>query len=208
MVQFHNNGEPLLYPDLQYAISLFSHCHTGLDTNGKALVERAFELIDVIDTLTVSFIPNDPERDDQLDQVERFLQLRGSKKPLVVFRILGQSDTEIVRYLAQKHGCLITHRVLHAAMGSWKYSSTPLIPEFGICTEILHKLSIDRYGDVSPCVRFDPKKINVLGDINEESLADIWQSEKRLRWVEYHKQGFRDKVPLCGPCEYYGIAKG
>jgi len=204
MVQLHSNGEPLLYPELKKAIRLFAHCHTGLDTNAKDLAARAYDLIGNIDTLTISIIPKDPERQDQIVQIERFLELKGDKKPLVTFRFLGQADDTVIRYLAVKYSCLSARRVLHSPMGSFNYSKKPVIPEFGVCTEILHKLSIDRHGSVSPCVRFDPEKKNVLANINDKKLKAIWQGQPRQWWIGYHKAGRRDKVKLCKDCHYWG----
>jgi radical SAM protein with 4Fe4S-binding SPASM domain len=208
MVQLHNNGEPLLYPRLKEAISLFSHCHTGLDTNAKDLAMRAYDLIDNIDTLTISIIPQDPERQEQVMQIERFLELKGDRKPLVTFRFLGDAHDTVINYLAIKHGCLTTSRVLHSPMGSFDYQKEPIKPEFGICTEMLHKLSIDRYGEVSPCVRFDPENKNVIANLYNRSLAALWNSVTREAWVKLHKQGRRDKVPLCKSCHYWGVPRG
>jgi radical SAM protein with 4Fe4S-binding SPASM domain len=207
-VQLHNNGEPLLYPELKKAIKLFSHCHTGLDTNGKLLAKKAYELIGNIDTLTISVIPKDIERQEQIVQIERFLLLKEDKKPLVTFRFLGRARETLINYLAVKHKCLMTHRVLHSPMGSFNYQRVPIKPEFGICTEMLHKLSIDRYGNVSPCVRFDPKKKNVIENINNKPLETIWNSYTRHRWLAFHKQGRRNKVPLCAKCHYWGVPRG
>jgi MoaA/NifB/PqqE/SkfB family radical SAM enzyme len=207
-VQLHNNGEPLLYPALKAALQLFTHCHTGLDTNGKLLAKKAYDLIGNIDTLTVSVIPKDPERQEQIVQIERFLALKGEKKPLVVFRFLGNAQETVINYMAVKHNCLMVHRVLHSPMGSFNYEKEPVKPEFGICTEMLHKLSIDRFGRISPCVRFDPEGLNILGKIGDDSLYKIWTGYKRNRWLSYHKKGLRKKVPLCKTCEYYGIPRG
>jgi radical SAM protein with 4Fe4S-binding SPASM domain len=78
----------------------------------------------------------------------------------------------------------------------------------GVCLEMLSKLAIDRYGNVSPCVRYDPKGVNVLGNVNEDSLENIWYGEKRNEWVEHHLKGKRDRVPLCSECHFYGIPRG
>ena len=43
-------------------------------------------------------------------------------------------------------------------------------------------------------------------DVSSEKLEEIWNSSKRLEWLEYHKQGRRDKIPLCSKCEYWGIS--
>ena len=79
MVQLHNNGEPLMYDRLGDAIRLFRErgCYTGLDTNGKLLMEKADELIGNIDTLTISVIQDDPEGDEQYENILLFIDKKG-----------------------------------------------------------------------------------------------------------------------------------
>ena len=74
IIQFHNNGESLLYPKFGKAIKLFPSQIKCLDTNGKLLLEKADEIIDNLDTLTISVIENDLEGDEQYDIVKNFLK--------------------------------------------------------------------------------------------------------------------------------------
>jgi len=90
-------------------------------------------------------------------------------------------------------------------MGSYNYTVEPTKPEIGICLDFLNHLSINRKGDASICVRFDPKGIGVLGNIQNQTIEDIWNGEKRMKWMEYHKQGERDKIPLCSYCHFWGV---
>lgn len=98
----------------------------------------------------------------------------------------------------------IATRILHISLGSFEYSKPPTVPEIGICVEILNHMTIDRFGKVSLCVRFDPKCLGVIGDTAIDSLLelDIWNGPKRKEWVQYHIQGRRDKVPLCSYCDF------
>ncbi|ETR65402.1 MAG: hypothetical protein OMM_14319 [Candidatus Magnetoglobus multicellularis str. Araruama] len=41
VVQFHNNGEPLLYPRFGEAVSLFSRQIRCMNTNGILLIKKA-----------------------------------------------------------------------------------------------------------------------------------------------------------------------
>jgi len=47
-------------------------------------------------------------------------------------------------------------------------------------------MSIDRFGKVSICVRFAPKRLGVIGDAAEDPLLDIWNGSKRKERVKYH----------------------
>ncbi|MBN2142804.1 SPASM domain-containing protein [Candidatus Woesearchaeota archaeon] len=201
-VQLHNNGEPLLYPRFGEAAKLFSRQITSIDTNGKLLVEKANEIIGNLDTLAISVIENDSEADNQYAIIEKFLELKGDRKPLVVLRLNGNVDRS--RY--EKFGLIIATRILHSPLGSFNYKKRePTIPEVGICWDFLNHLVINFKGEVSICVRFDPKGLGVIGNAKKESLLNIWNGEKRMKWLELHKRGRRDQVPLCSYCQFWGI---
>ena len=204
VIQFHNNGEPLLYPRFGEAVNLFKNQIKCVDTNAKLIVEKAEEIIDNLDTITISIIENDSEGDEQYELVKRFVEMKGKKKPNIIYRCLG--DVNTARWKALD-GILVT-RILHNPLGSFKYSKNPTVPEIGICLEILNHMAINRLGKVSICVRFDPKGFGIIGDAKRQNLADIWNGPKRRRWVQYHIQGRRDKVPLCNCCDFWGVPTG
>ena len=205
VVQLHNNGEPLLYPRFREAASLFGQQIKCIDTNGKLLLEKAGEVIDIIDTMAISVIEKDVEVDEQYEIIAKFLKLKKDKKPFTLLRINGDVDTR--RY--EKFGLVMAQRVLHSPLGSFNYAKrNPTIPEIGICLDFLHHLAINKDGEVSICVRFDPKRLGVIGDAKKQSLSEIWSGEKRMKWLEYHKQGRRDMVPLCSYCHFWGVPTG
>ena len=204
VVQFHNNGEPLLYPRLGDALRLFSGNIRCLNTNGKLLLERADEIIGKLETLTISVIQDDPEQEEQYGKVVRFHELKGSRRPIVIYRILGRVSKSKWKSLP---GILVT-RILHSPDGSRKYARKVTIPEIGICQEILTHLAIDRFGNISLCVRFDPKGDLKIGNTKEISLQEAWSSPKRRKYLEYHVAGRRAELPGCSRCEYWGIPRG
>jgi radical SAM protein with 4Fe4S-binding SPASM domain len=205
VVQLHNNGEAMLYPRFGQAVELFSKQLTNIVTNGKLLVEKAEELIDNLDTMAVSVIENDPEADEQYKIIEEFLRIKGNRKPFTILRLNGRIDRKKYENLR----LLTATRIIHSPMGSFNYKKrTPTMPEIGICLDFLHHLAINRKGEVSICVRFDPKGLGIIGDANKQSLEKIWHSPKRMEWLEYHKQGKRTKVPLCSYCHFWGVPTG
>lgn len=201
VVQFHNNGEPLLYPRFGEAVSLFKSQIRCVDTNAKLLVEKADEIIDNLETITISVIENDPESHEQYDLVKRFLEIKKERKPNVIYRCLGDVDVE----KWEKLEGIIATRILHNPLGSFKYKKQPAVPEIGICLEILTHMAINTLGEVSICVRFDPKRLGIIGDANSTPLADLWNGLKRKVWVSYHVEGKRDRVPLCSYCDFWGV---
>jgi len=204
VVQFHNNGEPLLYPRFGEATRLFKEQIRCFDTNAKLIVEKADEIIDNLDTMTISVIENDAGGDEQYERVREFLEIKGKRKPNMIYRCLGDVNTE--RW-GELDGIIAT-RILHNPLGSFKYKKKPTVPEIGICLEILNHMAINRSGEVSICVRFDPKRLGVIGDAAVDPLLDIWNGPKRKEWVQQHIKGRRDKIPLCSYCDFWGVPTG
>ena len=209
-VQLHNNGEPLLYPRFADALKLFHGHYMGLNTNGKLLMEQSDAICKYLSSISISIIPEDPEQDEQMDIALKFLEIK--RRPLVVFRLLGNIDEARVwtirRWQQLYDKVLIARRVLHAPGGSFDYEKDVTIPETGICQEMLHKLAIDRYGNVFPCVRFDPEKKNLLGTIKVDRMDRYWDGPTRKQWIQHHIEGRRDLVPLCKDCDFWGIPRG
>jgi len=204
VVQLHNNGEALLYPRFGDAVKLFRRQITNIVTNGKLLVEKADEIIDNLDTMAVSVIENDDEADEQYAVLEQFLKIKGPRRPHTLLRINGQVDLD--RY--KKFGLTMATRTIHAKLGSYNYRRSPTVPEIGMCLDFLHHLAINSQGLVSICVRFDPKGLGVIGDARTQSLAEIWNGPKRMKWLQLHKAGRRAEVPLCSYCHFWGVPTG
>ena len=209
-IQFHNNGEPLLYPHLEEALELFSGHYTGLDTNGILLMENSDSFAHLLNTITISVIQDDPIGTEQLEIAGEFLQIK--ERPFVMFRLLGEIDeqrkTAINSMVKAWERSDVCYRVLHAPGGSHSYDKPVVKPEVGVCLEMLHKLAIDRFGNVYPCVRYDPDKINFLGNVKHMTLDFIWNASRRSGWIDSHMNGNRNEVPLCSKCHFYGIPRG
>ncbi len=202
VVQLHNNGEALLYPRFGDAVRLFKKQIVNIVSNGKLLVERADDIIDNLDTLAISIIENDPDSDEQFEILQKFLKLKGNRKPYTILRLNGNIDAG--RYEA--FGLTMARRILHSPLGSFNYQKrNPTIPEIGICWDFLHHMAINKDGLVSICVRFDPKGAGVIGNAITDSLENIWNGSKRTEWLRLHASGQRNKVPLCSYCHFWGV---
>lgn len=204
VVQFHNNGEPLLYSKFGEAVSLFKNQIRCVDTNAKLIVDKSDEIIDNLDTITISIFEKDTDQDEQYELVKKFLKIRKNRKPNMIYRCLGDAD---VKKWKELDGIIAT-RILHNPLGSFKYTKNPTVPEIGICLEILNHIAINRFGEVSICIRFDPKRLGVIGDVSVEHISDIWNGQRRKEWVKQHVEGKRQDVPLCGSCEFWGVPTG
>ena len=205
VVQMHNNGEPLMYPYLADALMSFYHCVRQFNTNAKRLVERASEIIGKLEVLTISVIENDPEGEEQFDIVSEFLQLKGNDKPTMVYRLLG--DVKNAEWWKGFPG-IIARRTLHAPGGSYAYRKPAVVPEIGICLDLLTHLSIDRYGNISLCVRFDPEGKLRLGNVKNITLMEAWNGEKRRKYLAEHTRGNRNDLAGCQDCTFWGCPTG
>jgi radical SAM protein with 4Fe4S-binding SPASM domain len=151
--------------------------------------------------MSISVFENDIEGEQQLDIIEKFIFLKKDNKPYTTLRLIGEVDQEKYKHL----GLPIITRTLHSPMGSFNYKNEPTIPEIGICLDFLNHLAIDVDGNVSICVRFDPKGLGIIGNTKNESLEQMWNSEKRLKWKDLHIKGQRCKIPLCSYCKFWGV---
>jgi radical SAM protein with 4Fe4S-binding SPASM domain len=204
VIQLHNNGEGLLYPYFGQAASLFKErgCVTNIVTNGKLLWEKRNEIIENLDTLSVSIIEKDTEADEQLQILEKFLEYKKDRSPFVTLRFVGDIDESKYSHF----DLLIVRRVLHKPSGSIQYKKKATIPEIGICWDFMTRLAINKEGDVSVCVRYDPAGDLVIGNIADQDLDSLWNGEKRLWMKRRHVEGKRKCIPYCGDkCEFWGV---
>lgn len=208
VVQFHNNGEPLLYPYLGPVLKLFQGNIRQFNTNGKLLLDKADDIIGNLEVLTVSVIEKDTEGGEQYDTVSRFSEYlqktKGETRPTMVYRLLGKVDNPS-RW--EKLPGKVAKRILHSPDGSRNYKRAVTIPEIGICLDLLSHLAIDRYGNISMCVRFDPHGHLRIGHVTE-GLHSVWVSPKRKKYIEYHLMQKRNELPGCKDCHYWGVPRG
>ena len=205
--QFHSNGEPTCYSRLGDALKLFKNNIRCFDTNGKNLVIKKDEIIDNLDILTLSTFEKDPEAHDQFNILNEFVTYKGNRSPRIVIRQLGDIDP-ILSELYDRTAYTKAKRVLHSPLGSFDYKKETIVPEIGICLEILNKITIDIDGNVFPCVRFDPDKENIIGNLKDMTLEEIWNGPKRKRLLKLHIEGKRDQIPFCSKCHFWGCPKG
>lgn len=207
LIQFHKDGEPLMYSHLEEALKMFNGFIRCFNTNGKLLVERANEIIDHMETITISTFENDPEWEDQYQKLVKFLEIKGNRKPSVIIRTLGNIDKKRME-LYNSLNLLQADRILHSPMGSFEYTRKTTVPEHGICLDLLSHLTIDRFGDVYPCVRFDPHKENKIGNVLEKPLIRIWEGNERRNLIDKFVQQKREEIPFCSKCQFWGIPRG
>lgn len=200
IVHFHNNGEPLLYPYLKEAFSLFSKQIIHFDTNGILLVEKRKEIEDA-NIISVSIIENDPIGCEQINILSDYLNYK-SQNQKVIARCVGVID-EFRMGLIESMNIPIVKRILHDKSGRNSYTKETIKPEDFICRDFLNHPAIDYLGNFYMCVKYDPKGEGILGNLNDSTIKDLWYSEKRMKMLEQHVQD-RNDIEFCRNCEYFG----
>lgn len=207
VLSLHGRGEPLLFPELATALDLLAQDDRVLhfDSNVKLLMEKLDDVIGRLDVLTVSLLEGNSmkEQEEQLRIVRRFILAKREHKPRIIIRATGEIP-ELEAWVDLK--LPIVTRPLHKREGRSGYKRKPVIPEFGICLEMLQRLFIAYNGEVRPCVRSDIWGENIIGNLKHEELQDIWESEARIKRVHEHIEG--NRLGFCQTCDYWGVPRG
>jgi len=206
IVQFHRDGEPTVYSRLHGALELFRGHIRSIVTHGENLVHKADQIIGACETLTVSAFDPDPDGAEQIEVLRGFLHLKGDRKPNVNVKIVGSMAAER-QALYDGLGVPVLRRSLHHPGGDYRYKqTTPPVPESGICLDFLSHPSVDWCGNVFQCNRLDSANFGLIGNLQEQTLEEIWNGEKRLAMLQHHINGRRDLAnKLCRDCTYWGI---
>jgi radical SAM protein with 4Fe4S-binding SPASM domain len=67
------------------------------------------------------------------------------------------------------------------------------------CNRALSAIAINYLGEVSLCC-FDPFNKTRFGDLNKETIKEVWESPKRQDYVRLHKIGRGNELPMCRSC--------
>jgi hypothetical protein len=207
VIATHNNGESMLHPRFGEGVAFFKKkdCFVYTVTNGKHLMEKFDQIVNNLDVVSISVIENDDdtERKFQIETLREFISAKGNKKPFITLRFVGNIKNE-EEYLAL--GLTVVRRTIHLPKGSVEYRKPATIPECGVCWDFMTRLAIDRFGNVSCCVRFDPEGELRFGNLSDMTLEKCWNNEKRIKMKELHTSGRRKEIPYCGEkCEFWGV---
>ncbi|MDA0050232.1 SPASM domain-containing protein [Brachyspira hyodysenteriae] len=68
-----------------------------------------------------------------------------------------------------------------------------------VCTYLFYSIVINSTGTVSPCCSDWQEKM-IIGNVNNQTVREIWNSEKLKELRIQHLTGHRDKNPICVNC--------
>lgn len=222
----HVFGEPLLSPNIILMLEYIKYRDPKnvilLTTNGVLLDEKAANgIIDAgVDRLVVSVLTADAKKYESItgvnnlkkveDNILNSISLKKSKKkrlPNIYVRMIKNEITESTEELFRKKwaklNVSVDVRPAHNYAGKIKNNSLKSTVNTRYpCYHLWFSPAVSFDGDVSICC-CDWNRDAVLGNLNKESLADIWRGEKlkvlRLR----HLRGEYQKIPLCHKCDVW-----
>lgn len=205
-IQLHFQGEPFLHPRI---IDMIRYCKVQnfecqLFTNGLALTEEKIEALSSIPINMIRFsIDGATPETYKINRVggdlnkvlQNMYQLMQKKHPFT------RVEWQFIPLRNNEHEIPLAAQIA-ASMGVFfftkPYAPTieelqPLNPNLRRkykqkpCTDIYYQTCVYWNGDVVPCC-FDVDGKEIMGNLNEKSLQEIWENEK------YQK--FRKKVDL------------
>lgn len=207
-IAYHVNNDPLLFPQLpefvKYARSNLPNAWIQILTNGKALTLKKTEnLLNAgINELSINcyndnFSAELPKpiqniRDDLLPRFYKPGQIRTGYGP--------ESNEHIFRFnvTRRKISDILTSR----AGTSPNKKEKSKMPR-GFCEYPFTQFNITADGKVNKCCA-DFYFLDVMGNLNEESVMEIWKGEKFNNVRRTLLQGNRGAIETCKKCDYYG----
>jgi len=231
IITLNKDGEPLLHPELpkmiKYAKEGKAAYKINFYTNGILLTEtKSLELMKSgLDTIHISIdaftketykkIKNSQMLEVVEENVKRLVVLKKrfrSKWPLVVVKILQSPDTqsEIKPFMNKWKGIadFVEIGEFHTWDGTLNGSSSfnPSNSPNGInrypCTFLWYNPVILWDGRVTICC-VDYQGKGIIGDIKENTLAEIWQGDALQKIRRAHLEGLYNTIPLCSKCQFW-----
>lgn len=210
-------SEPLMSKDILTHLKNMKdrELNVSINTNGLLLTKKiAKALIELkIDSITISVDSTTPETlklirgVDRLDKIEsnilQMLELRGELElPRIGVSFTKQADN------IHEHDEFIDRWVnIVDFVRTGELFEDGRFPEVNLdmskrtpCSELYTTMAIHTDGDVSICC-LDGFKDQVVGNVLEEGVSQVWQGEKLQQVRHYHETGQFQKVPFCLKCE-------
>jgi radical SAM protein with 4Fe4S-binding SPASM domain len=192
-VIFSGFGEPMLTRDFNKLVGAFGRdIHTELVTNGDKLTEQTInELYKAgLDMILVSMY----DGPHQIEKFQKLFESAGADPEKFVLRDRWYD-------MEKDFGLKLTNRA-----GTVKSGNQEVVDIHRPCYYTAYSMQIDWNGEILLCVQDWNKKVK-FGDVNQQTLLEIWTSP---RFTEYRKnlgQGLRSLSP-CNGCNVNGTLHG
>lgn len=220
----HLFGEPLMAPNtiplVKYIKDKDKKNNILLTTNGVFLTEDVSKKIieNEVDKIIISIQGTTKEKykemtgTDQMEKVDENIKKLAAikkdskkKKPFIYLRIiLPEGATEDFKKFRKKwsdYPVITELREMHNFGGKIKEGERKLNKRYP-CYHLWFSPGINWDGQVSICC-CDTLKEEIIGNVKEKNLSEIWKGEKLKKYREYHLRGQYDKIPLCKDCNVW-----
>jgi MoaA/NifB/PqqE/SkfB family radical SAM enzyme len=225
----HLFGEPLLHPQLvdmvAYIKSRTVRNSVFLTTNGLKLDEALFrELVRAgIDRISISLLAANGTQykeitgsahfgrlEDTLLRLAEINQRENNRRPRVSLRYLVGDETreELAPFVEKwsNSGFNLEIRPRHNLGGHFDGSdiSRDLFQRRWPCYHLWYGPGVTYDGDFTICCN-DPCREAVIGNVCDETVAALWQSESMDRIRQSHMAGDYDSIRLCAGCDVWAV---
>ena len=210
LARFWMLGEPLLCPSLPGMITelgALGAARRELFTNGTLLGTRAAELMRAgISKVRISVYDVESETYREiLHQATEFRRLRGYRiSPEIEARLVMRSPTREQRArFCRDFDDLAEIRSFEPDLHNWGGDLVQIgnarTGTRQVCPWPFYQLAIHADGRVSACC-VDWRSQLVVGDLNSQSLMEIWQGEPLRKIQDAHRRGARRELEACREC--------
>ncbi|MEK7817855.1 MAG: radical SAM/SPASM domain-containing protein [Actinomycetota bacterium] len=230
-VRLHKDGEPLMasriFELIECIKTVAPSTLLNMDTNALLLDEEKSEKIldsrlDVLlfsvnaaTAATYKKVRGSVKFEQMVANIERFLAMRkerGYVWPRVKVQLIVMADTrdEIAMFKERWREHDVDVLLIPAInWGGYRpdVGSLMSMPRRRYpCTFLFNSFSINWDGKVSFCnVDFD--HLGVIGDLNEQTIEEIWSGPEFARYRELHRKGRWDEIDLCRDCNYWAYTR-
>lgn len=210
-------GEPTLHPKLitfvKYAkekgikeVSFLSNASKFSDDYIKELIESGVDWITVsIDGIGENYnsIRKPLKFEDTYEKIKRFSEIKkelGTHRPVIKIQGIWPAikpDAEAYYNMFEP----ITDSIAFNPLIDYLDNDTDIVyDEDFSCPQLYQRIIIASDGQVLMCSN-DEENMNVIGDLNQEKLYDIWHGDKLYEVREQHKKkgGFKE-IAVCRKC--------
>lgn len=215
-----SRGEPTLHPQLSEMLEYCSgkFLEIKLNTNATKLTEKLIHKIlqsgitDIVFSVD-SYTKENYEKirlkgifDEVLNNIKKFKEIKDTFYPdlKIATRVSGvqvdkNQDPELFKNFWEKH---VDHVVM-VPMSPWwdTYNNSTSIAGKDTCGFLWQRINIWYDGKCNPCDT-DYKSTLCVGDLNENSIKEIWHSEKYTKIRDMHLTKNRQNCYPCDRCPF------
>jgi len=202
-------------PEIVAYIKQDATAQAEINTNGNALTEKnAAALIDAgIDTVRFSIDAFSAETyekdrvgldyDRVVENIERFARMaRESEKTITTeVRMIDMESNRHEQHDYIEYWSKRVDMTLIVPLYNWPWTEgVEMVSK--PCIKMREEMFFYTDGRAVLCC-WDIAGRAVIGNVNEESVLDIWNGARRLEYAEYLARGEREKIELCSRCDAY-----